>query len=587
MKKVVIIGGVAGGATAAARLRRLNERAEIIIIERTGYVSYANCGLPYFVGGVITERSKLTLQTPESFKRRFNIDVRVRQEALSIDREAKTVTIKRLDDGSEYVESYDKLILSPGARAVVPDLPGVDSDRMFTLRTVEDTFAIYDFIEHEKPRRALIMGGGFIGLEMAENLVNRNIDVTVVQRSNHVLPVLDDDMASILHNRMRDGGINLALNTHINRFEERESEDGRRVILAHTDEGPVFEADMVILSIGVTPDSTLAKDAGLELGMKDSIKVDSHMRTSDPCIFAVGDAVELHHFVSGNHAVIALAGPANKQGRIAAGNVCGCGCDYEFTGSQGSSVMKMFDLTVASTGLSCKTADAAELDYDYVVLSSPSHATYYPGAGNMTLKVLFEVRSGQILGAQIVGSEGVDKRIDVIATAIRANMTAYDLAELDLAYAPPYSSAKDPVNMAGFAICNILEGLVDQVHWNEALRLTDPDRIAAMQAARSITDSEDDDDDSEETDYPPVLIDTRTPQEFECGHVDWARNFPLDELRDHLGDLPADRRLIVYCHSGLRSYIACRLLSQEGFDCVNVAGGYSFLMMSQRDKSMR
>ncbi len=576
--KVVIIGGAAGGATAAARLRRLDESAEIVIIERTGYVSYANCGLPYYIGDVIADRSQLTLQTPESFRRHFDIDVRVEHEVLSIDRNSKTVSIRRLSDGSVYEESYDKLILSPGAKAVVPDLPGVGSSRMFTLRTVEDAFAIHSFLEREDARSALIMGGGFIGLEMAENLRSRGLEVTVVQRSNHVMPVLDDDMAAILHNHMREAGIKLMLDTHINGFEERVDESGRTIIVATTEEGPVFEADMALISIGVSPDSTLAADAGLELGMRGSIKVDSHMRTSDPCIYAVGDAVEVRHSVSGNRALIALAGPANKQGRIAAEEICGIEC--AFNGSQGSSVMKMFDLTAAATGLNCKTADAAGYDFDYVVISSPSRATYYPGTTNMTIKVIFETRSGRLLGAQIVGFEGVDKRIDVIATAIHANMTAYDLTELDLAYAPPYSSAKDPVNMAGFAICDILDGLVEQVHWRDAVRSTDPERIART-AATGHADPDGDDDE------PSMLIDTRTPDEYAHDRIEWALNFPLDDLRDRLGELPRNRKLLVYCQSGLRSYIACRILTQHGFDCANVSGGYGFFAMTQGDLQMR
>ncbi len=574
--KVVIIGGVAGGATAAARLRRLDEHAEIIIIERSSYVSYANCGLPYFIGDVITDQTQLTLQTPESLRKRFRIDVRVGQEAISINREAKTVTIRKLTEPGhpEYTETYDKMILSPGAVAEVPNLSSVDEDSTFTLRTLEDAFAIRDAIEQRQAKSVLVLGGGFIGLELAENLTERGLNVTVIQRSNHVLPTLDADMAAILHNHMRDKGINLVLNTNILGFEKCTDKDGKRATAAIADDGRRFEANIAIIAVGVIPDSKLAADAGLELGMKGSIKVDSHMRTSDPDIYAVGDAVEVQHYVSGNPALIALAGPANKQGRIAAEGICKIGS--EFNGSQGSSIIKMFDLSIATTGLNCKTARAAEMDYDYVILTSASHAAYYPGASNMTIKVVFDTRSGRILGSQIIGYDGVDKRIDVLATAIRANMTAYDLTELDLAYAPPYSSAKDPVNVAGFVICNILDDLVEQVHWVDALKQSDPNTSRFLKG-------NDNDNDEDDDDEPSILIDTRTPDEYARGHIERAENFPLDDLREMLDKLPKDRRILVYCAGGLRSYLACRILSQEGFDCANVSGGYDFYLMLHRD----
>ncbi|MDO4437003.1 MAG: FAD-dependent oxidoreductase [Coriobacteriaceae bacterium] len=541
--KVVIIGGVAGGATAAARLRRLDENAEIVVIERTGYVSYANCGLPYYIGGAITDRSKLTLQTPESFRKRFNIDVRVRQEATAIDREARTVTITRLEDGTTYTERYDKLILSPGARPAVPDLPGIGSERIHTLRTVEDTFRIADVVDREKPRRAVVVGAGFIGLEMAENLRERGLDVTVVQRGEHVMPIFDADMAALLHNHLREQGVELLLNANVTGFAEGDA--GITTALA---DGRALESDLVILSVGVAPESTLARDAGLELGLRGSIAVDEHMRTSDPNIYAVGDAVQVKHAVTGEDALIALAGPANKQGRIAADNICGRAST--FTGSQGSSVLKLFELDAAATGLTLVAAQRAGLNADAVILSPANHATYYPGAETMTLKVVYERESGRILGAQAIGRGGVDKRIDVLAVAIRARMTAADLAELDLAYAPPYSSAKDPVNMAGFIIENIREGLVEHITWDEALA-----------AARA--------DDA-------VLLDTRTPGEHARGGIEGALHIPVDGLRDRLGELPRDQRLLVFCASGLRSYVACRILSQHGFACANVSGGYGF-----------
>ncbi|WP_195419557.1 FAD-dependent oxidoreductase [Collinsella sp. D33t1_170424_A12] len=549
----VVIGGVAGGATAAARLRRLDEQAEIIMIERTGYVSYANCGLPYFIGGAITERRKLTLQTPESFHNRFRIDVRVRQEVVAIARAAHEVIVRDLETGETYAESYDKLILSPGARAVVPELPGVDAERLFTLRTVEDTFRIHGFVEREQPRSAVVVGAGFIGLEMAENLRERGLDVTVVQRGGHVMPTLDADMAAIAHNHLRNHGIDLKLDANVEAFEPQA--DGS--MLTRVEGSEPLSSDMVVLAVGVAPEGTLAREAGLELGIRGSIAVDEHMRTSDEDIYAVGDAVQVKNFVTGDDALIALAGPANKQGRIAADNICGI--ESRFSGSQGSSVLKLFDLTVAGTGLTEVAARAAGIEAQHVVLSPASHATYYPGSSSMTMKVLFEAGTGRILGAQAIGMDGVDKRIDVLATAIRAHMDATDLTELDLAYAPPYSSAKDPVNMAGYLIENILEGRVEQVDWNRAIAPAGDE----------------------------VVLDTRTAGEYARGAVDGALHIPLDELREHLDELPRDKHLLVYCQSGLRSYVACRILAQHGFACANVAGGYGFYQETRLDAERR
>ena len=552
--KVVIVGGVAGGATAAARLRRLDENAQIVMIERSGYVSYANCGLPYYIGGTITDRAKLTLQTPQSFRNRFDIDARVRQEVISIDRRARTVTVRRLDDGVEYIESYDKLILSPGARPSIPPLPGVDAERLFTLRTVEDTYRIAEFIEREQPRRATVVGAGFIGLEMAENLRERGLEVTVVQRGGHVMPIFDSDMASLLHNHLREHGVELLLEADVTGFQETAGS-----ISTSLADGRVLKSDLVMLSIGVAPESALAREAGLELGLHGSIKVDAHMRTSDPDIYAVGDAVEVTNVVSDSPALIALAGPANKQGRIAADNICGRAS--EFAGSQGSSVLKLFELDAAATGLTLTAARNAGIDADAVILSPANHATYYPGAETMNLKVVFDREGGRVLGAQAIGRGGVDKRIDVIAVAIRARMTAADLTELDLAYAPPYSSAKDPVNMAGFMIQNILEGIVDQVTWDEALRLAAEDDGVA-------------------------LLDTRTAGENAHGGIEGASHIPVDELRGRLDELPRDKRLLVFCASGLRSYVACRILSQHGFTCANIAGGYGFHAQVERGRAM-
>ena len=538
--KVVIVGGVAGGASAAARLRRLDEQAEIVMVERSSFVSYANCGLPYYIGNVITDRAKLTLQMPESFDHRFRVDARVRQEVVEIDRAAHEVVIRMLDDGSSYREPYDKLILSPGAKPVVPSIPISDDADVFTLRTVEDTFRIYDHVAAKSPKNAAVIGGGFIGVEMAENLADRGIAVTLFQRPSHVLPILDDDMASFVHEEMHAHGIDLHLGADVKSILS--SEESVEV----SDQNDTAFFDMAILAIGVAPESTLAVQAGLQMGVKGSIVVDAHMRTSDPDIYAVGDAVQVTHYVSRLDSHITLAGPANKQGRIAADNICGLESTYD--GSLGSSVVKVFDLTAASTGLTVKQACAAGYDFDYVLLSPPSHASYYPGANAIRLKVIFEKATGKILGAQAVGKDGVEKRVDVIATAMHAGMTAYDLAELDLAYAPPYSSAKDPVNMAGFMICNILDGLVEQVHWDRALARTDDE----------------------------LLLDVRSQGEFERGSVPGALHIHVDELRKRLDELPHGKRILVHCQSGLRSYIACRILSQRGFDCANVAGGYIF-----------
>lgn len=541
--KVVIVGGVAGGATAAARLRRLDENAEIVVFERSGFVSYANCGLPYYIGGVIEDEAELTLQTPESFYERFRVVMKVRHEVLSIDRAAKTVTVRDLETGREFAEDYDKLLLAPGAKPTQPKLPGAGLDRVFTLRTVEDTLRIRRFVEQQRPRSAVLAGGGFISLELAENLREQGLEVTIVQRPKQLMNPFDADMAALIHTELRTHGVRLALGHTVEGFAE--AEGGVQVLLQG--EAPL-QADMVILAIGVTPDSHLAADAGLDLGIKGTIAVNDHMQTSDPDIYAVGDAVQVQQFVTGQPAHIALAGPANKQGRIAADNIAGG--DSRYTGAQGSSVIKVFTLTAAATGLNETAARKAGLDVEAVILSPMNHAGYYPGGRVMTIKAVFARDTGKLLGAQIVGADGVDKRIDVLATAIRAGMTAADLTELDLAYAPPYSSAKDPVNMAGYMMENIRRGLVRQ------FRLEDLD---ALPRDGSVT-----------------LLDTRTPAEYRRGHADGFVNLPLDDLRDRLGELDPAKPVYVMCQSGLRSYLACRLLTQHGFACRNFAGGYRF-----------
>ena len=540
--KVVIIGGVAGGATAAARLRRLDERAEIVVLERGGYVSYANCGLPYYIGGVIRERAKLLLQTPESFKRRFRVDVRVQNEAIEIMPAVKQVRVRRLADGSEYVESYDKLIYAPGAKALRPPFVGQD-ERIFTLRTVEDNFAIDDYIKARAPQRAVVVGGGFIGIEAAENLVERGIGVTLIQLEDQVMLPFDYDMACILHSKLREKGIDLRLASKV--ISLRGNADG---IAAEIEGKEPAWADFAILAVGVTPETELAKKAGLALGMKGAVLVDAHMRTSDADIYAVGDAVQVKNFVTGADALVPLAGPANKQGRIAADNIAGIASVYK--GAQGSSVMKLFELTAACTGLNERSARQAGRAADSALLFSPDHAIYYPGAKNMTLKVIFDRVDGKILGAQAIGFGGTEKRIDVLAAAIRAGFTAEDLTELDLCYAPPYSSAKDPVNMAGYVIGNLLGGLVRQHTWK------DVEKIAADEGA--------------------VLLDVQTRGEYEAAHLNGAVNIPVDELRGRMNELDKSKTIYVNCYSGLRSYIACRMLTANGFQCSNLAGGIRF-----------
>ena len=551
--KVVIVGGVAGGATAAARIRRLDEKAEIIVFERSGYVSYANCGLPYYIGGVIEDPQELTLQTPESFFERFRVDMRVHHEVTAIHPERKAVSVRNLTTGEEFEESYDKLLLSPGAKPTQPRLPGMGIKQLFTLRTVEDTFRIKTYIQEHQPKSAVLAGGGFIGLELAENLRKLGMEVTIVQRPKQLMNPFDADMAALLHNEVRRHGVKLALGHLVEGFEEKDG--GVDVLLA--DAAPLH-ADMVVLAIGVTPDSHLAKEAGLELGVRGSILVNDRMETSAPDIYAVGDAVQVKHFVTGEDTLIALAGPANKQGRIAADNICGG--DSRYAGSQGSSVIQVFDLTAAVTGINETTAKRLGIQADTVVLSPMSHAGYYPGGKLMTMKVVFEPKTGRLLGAQIVGYDGVDKRIDVLATAIRAGLNGVQLKELDLAYAPPYSSAKDPVNMAGFMIENVTQGLIKQFHLEDVEQLP--------------------------RDGSVTLLDARTEEEFSQGHVDGFVNIPVDELRERLGEIAPGKPVYVICQSGLRSYIACRILAGNGFTCYNFAGGFRFYDAVTRDQCL-
>ena len=549
--KVVIVGGVAGGATAAARIRRLDEHAEIVVFEKSGYVSYANCGLPYYIGGEIEDKRELTLQTPESFYARFRVDMRVHHEVIAVDVKAKTVKVRNLASGEVFSESYDKLILSTGARPIKPNFEGIDNERIFTLRTVEDTLRIKQFTEDKRPQSAVVVGGGFIGIEVAENLRRLGMDVTLVEAAPQVMAPFDGDMAALIHAEMVRNGIKLMLGTMVEGFT---AEGGVTVRLK--DREPQT-ADMAVLAIGVAPDTTLARDAGLELGIKGSIVVDDRMQTSAPEVYAVGDAVQIKNFVTGKEGLISLAGPANKQGRIAADNVCGR--DSRYTGGQGSSVIKIFGLTAACTGINERTAKSLGLDCDMVVLSPMSHAGYYPGGSVMTMKVLFERGTCRILGAQIIGRDGVDKRIDVIATAIRAGLKATELTELDLAYAPPYSSAKDPVNMAGYMIENVCDGVLKQWH------IEDADSIVSR---KDVT-----------------LLDVRTPEEFQRGHIEGFLNIPVDELREGLSKLDKGKPVYVICQSGLRSYIASRILAGNGYEAYNFSGGYRFYAVVKGDRA--
>lgn len=549
--KVIIIGGVAAGATAAARIRRLDEKAEIKVFERSGYISYANCGLPYYIGDVITDPAQLTLQTPESFLTRFRIDMKVHHEVTAIHPDSKTVSVRNLETGDEFTEAYDKLILAPGAKPAQPKLSGIGIDRLFTLRTVEDTFRIREYIRENRPESAVLAGGGFISLELAENLTELGMDVTIVQRPMQLMNPFDPEMAAFIHSQLRRHGVKLALGYTVEGFEE--SGEGVDVLLK---DAKPLHADMVIMAIGVTPDTHLAEEAGLELGIRGSIVVNDRMETSVPDIYAAGDAVQVRHFVTGQDAVISLAGPANRQGRIIADNICGG--DSRYTGSQGSSVIRIFEMTAAVTGINETGAKKAGIDADSVILSPMNHAGYYPGGSLMTIKAVFEKETYRLLGAQIIGYEGVDKRIDVIATAIRSGMKATELKDLDLAYAPPYSSAKDPVNMAGFIIDNISKGILKQWHLEELQTIMDKNDV--------------------------TLLDTRTCEEYERGHIEGFRNIPVDELRDRLDEIDKDNPIYVICQSGLRSYIACRILEGSGFEAYNFCGGFRLYDTVKNDR---
>ncbi len=535
-RKILIVGGVAGGASAAARLRRLDERANIIMFERGDHISFANCGLPYHIGGVIENRKDLLLQTPETLQRRFNIDVRVHNEVTQIDPARKQVSVRNLGSGSIYTESYDKLILSPGAQPARPSIPGIDSDGVFTLRNVPDADAINGYIEKRKPERAVIIGAGYIGIEMAENLRCRGMSVGVVEIANQVMPVMDREMASFVREELQKHGVALWTDETVTSIQ---LSDSRLIVGLRS--GAELSCEVIILATGIVPEVELARQAQLEIGTTGGIRVNERLQTSDPDIYAIGDAVEVKDFTLGNPTLIPLAGPANRQGRMVADNIAGT--DATYNGTQGTAVLKVFDLTVAMTGAGEKALKKAAVEYEKVYLHPTNHVGYYPGAKQMHMKLLFTRPQGRLLGAQIVGAKGVDRRIDVLAVAIRAGMTVFDLQELELAYAPPYGSGKDAVNMAGFAASNILDGTVDVVHWDQ---LTGDD----------------------------FILDVRTLGEFKRANVPSSVNIPLDELRSRLSELPKDIAINVHCGVGIRSYIACRILTQNGFAARNISGGF-------------
>ena len=549
--KIIIIGGVAGGATAAARLRRLDEKAEIVLFEKDEYVSYANCGLPYHIGGTIKERDELFLQTPEGFKSRFEIDVRIKSEVIAIDTKRKRVIVNDLRRAIQYEEEYDKLVISTGARPIKPPISGIDNEKIFSLRNVPDMDRIKSFVTGKNAKSAVIVGAGFIGIEMAENLKELGLSVTVVEQADQVMGIVDYPMAAMVHQYLRTRKINLLLKEKITAFEP----DGNAVVVK-TDSRKAISADMVILSIGVTPENGLAKAAGLEIGSLGGIMVNDYMQTSDADIYAVGDAVEVLNPITGKPALIPLAGPANKQARIAADNIV-MGNKRVYNGAIGTSVAKVFDMTVSSAGASEKLLSREGIEYLTSISHSGSHAGYYPGALPLTVKINF-APDGKLFGAQVVGFDGVDKRIDLLAQVIRNGGTIYDLQEIEHAYAPPFSSAKDPVNMAGFIAENILVGRVKVIHWNDMLKV-EPDTM---------------------------IVDVRTKEEFEFGHIENAINIPVDELRSRLDEIPTNKPVYLYCAVGLRGYTASCILLQHGYTAVyNLSGGYksySCVLQDQR-----
>jgi len=538
-KKILIVGGVAGGATAAARLRRLDEEAQIILFERGEYISYANCGLPYYIGGVIEDRDALLVQTVEGMSIRFNLDIRPLNEVIKIDKQIKKVQVKNLETGEVYEESYDYLILSPGANPIKPPIPGIgESGNLFTLRNIPDTDAIKAFVDHKNPQKALVVGGGFIGLEMTENLHDRGIEVTVVEMLDQVMAPVDYEMACIVHNHLREKGIKLILADGVREFRNQ----GKMAVLQS---GRELETDMIILSIGVKPENELAKEAGLTIGQRGGIAVNEYLQTDDEGIYALGDAIEVKDFINGQPTMIPLAWPANRQGRIVADNIYGKKVKYP--GSMGTSVAKVFDLTVATTGNNEKTLKRLGIEHRVIHIHPGSHAGYYPGAAPIALKIAFDPNNGKIFGAQAIGMDGVEKRIDVIATAIKGSLSVFDLQNLELAYAPPYSSAKDPVNMAGYVASNIIDESTDTIQWYEIDQLIENREI---------------------------VLDVREPIERRSGFINGSINIPLGQLRERLHELPLDKTINIYCQVGLRGYLASRILTLNGIANKNLDGGF-------------
>lgn len=539
-KKVLIVGGVAAGASAAARLRRVDENAEIIMFERGEDISFANCGLPYYVGEVIPTRKSLLVQTPQAMSLRFNIDVRNWSEVQKIHPEEKKVSVKNLLSGDAYTENYDYLVLCPGAAPVIPPIEGINKGNVFTLRNIPDSDIIKNYIEEKQVGRALVIGAGFIGMEMAEMLHLRGIAVTLVEAGPQVMVTLDSDMASIVHNYLNREGVELILNDRPTAMSGQEYVE--QVVLGS---GRTIATDMVIMGIGVRPEAWLAAEAGLAIGSTGGILVDDYLRTSDPCIYAAGDAIQVRDIISGQDTLLPLAGPANRQGWIVANNIAGRAIKY--SGTQGTGILKFMDMTIAVTGRNEKKLKELSWNYSVCHIHSNSHAIYYPGANQMTIKLLFTPQEGKVLGAQIVGYDGVDKRIDVLATAIRAGMTVFDLQELELAYAPPFSSAKDPVNMIAYTAANIIRNDIEVMYWDEV---------------------------ESRVESGAYLVDVRSPVETEAGMVEGAHNIPVDEIRSRLDEIPRDREVLLYCQLGQRSYIANRILRQHGFQTKNISGGY-------------
>ena len=537
--KIIIVGGVAGGATTAARLRRLDENAKIILFERGKYISFANCGLPYFIGDVITKKENLLVQTPESFKKRFNIDVRIMQEVIKIDRENKKVKIKNLKSQEEYEENYDKLVLSPGAEPINP-FKNIQTNQIHTLRTVDDSVKIKEYIKNKHPENITIIGGGYIGIEMAENISKQqNTKITIIEKASHLIGPIDEDISAIVEKKLKEKGINIILK---NGVKDIKQENEKLNILL---ENGKIVTDFIILCIGVKPETRLAKESNLKTNEKGSIIVNKYMQTSDNSIYALGDCVQVTNYVTKKEAYIPLAGPANRQARVVANNICGKNGSYK--GTIGSSILKIFDYTLGITGINEQTCKKNKIEYQTIIISPYSHATYYPGAKAITIKAIYEPQTGKILGAQVWGKESIDKITDILATAIKMEMTAYDLSELELCYAPPFSSAKSPVNILGNAIENEIEGLVKNITWQEVKKLPNP-----------------------------YILDVRTKAEYELSHIDGVQHIELDTIRENLDKIDKSQEIYVHCHTGLRSYIACRILKQNGFKVHNITGGYAF-----------